>query len=309
MNADGIDICSSVNVTISDSVIVTGDDSIVLKTIARKGQKANPCENITVTSCILSSSSTALMIGTETEADISNVLFNNCVIRNSNKGFGINVQDGATVSNVMFSHLTIETNRRHWNWWGNAEMCRFILLKRKSASRLGIIKDVVVENIIARVRGTSTLTGHADQPLENIIFSNVQIFMNPEDSKDKRASHSLQVNGVKGLNIHNLSVNWAEKTEDKWQSAVVLKNVTDFVIDSFSGRQGLKDSNDPAILLEDATDGVIRNSRATEGTGTFIHARGSALDYVTLRYNETRKAKSEITFENEALRKSISIIK
>ena len=121
-------------------MIVTGDDSIVLKTISRDGKPANPYENITVTNCVLTSSSTPLMIGTETEADIRHVLFNNCVIRNSNKGFGINVQDGATVSDVIFSNLTIETNRRHWNWWGDAEMCKFILLKRKPSSKLGVIQ-------------------------------------------------------------------------------------------------------------------------------------------------------------------------
>ena len=95
VNADGIDIVSSRNVTISDSIIETADDAIVLKAIARDGQPARPVENVTVTNCVLTSSSTALMIGTETQADIRHVLFNNCVIRNSNKGFGINVQDGA----------------------------------------------------------------------------------------------------------------------------------------------------------------------------------------------------------------------
>ena len=278
VNADGIDICSTSNVTISDSVIVTGDDCIVIKTIARKGKKANPSENITVTNCILSSSSTSLVIGTETEADISHVIFNNCVIRNSNKGFGINVQDGATVSNIIFSNLTIETNRRHWNWWGSAEMCKFLLIKRKETSKLGMIRDVLVENVIAHVRGTSTITGHADQQLENITFSNVQVFMQPEDSKDKRSSHAMQVKEVKGLNMRNLSVNWAEEeTEPKWQSALVLTNVEDFVIDSFSGRQGLKNGKDAAIVLDNASDGIIRNSRATEGTGTFIHVKGMQL--------------------------------
>jgi polygalacturonase len=93
VNADGIDICSSRNVTISDSIIITGDDSIVLKTPKETEQEGpvNVTENIVVTNCILSSSSTPLMIGTETFADIRHVLFNNCVIRNSNKGFGINV--------------------------------------------------------------------------------------------------------------------------------------------------------------------------------------------------------------------------
>ena len=77
VNADGIDICSSRNVTISDSVIVTADDAIVLKAISRQDKKAQPVENITVTNCILTSSSTALMIGTETEADIRHVIFSN----------------------------------------------------------------------------------------------------------------------------------------------------------------------------------------------------------------------------------------
>ena len=48
-----------------------------------------------VTNCILASSSTAMMIGTETHADIRHVVFSNIVVRDSNKVFGINVQDGA----------------------------------------------------------------------------------------------------------------------------------------------------------------------------------------------------------------------
>lgn len=308
VNADGIDICSSKNVTISDSIIVSADDAIVLKTIARNGKKANTCENITVTNCILSSSSTPLMIGTETEADINNVLFNNCVIRNSNKGFGINVQDGATVSNVIFSNLTIETNRRHWNWWGSSEMCKFILFKRKSSSKLGVIKNILVENIIAHVRGTSTVIGHADQPLENITFSNVQVFMNPEDSKDKRSSHALSAQEVKGLKLNNLSVNWSEETESKWKSALVLKNISDLTIDSFSGRQGLKNSKEPAILIDNLTDGVIKDSKATEGTNTFIHIQGNDCSDISLRYNNTKKAKVAVTFEKEELKKVVQSI-
>lgn len=307
VNADGIDICSSRNVTISDSIIVTGDDSIVLKTIARNGEKANPCENITVTNCILSSSSTALMIGTETEADISNVLFNNCIIRNSNKGFGINVQDGATVSNVIFSNLTIETNRRHWNWWGSAEMCKFILRKRTDSSKLGAIKDIVVENIIARVRGTSTVIGHVNRSLENIRFLNVQIFMNPEDAKDKRATHALQTEHINGLQFHNVSINWSEEVEEKWQCALTLKNVSDFVIDSFAGRQGLIESKEPAILLDNCTEGIIRESRATEGTNIFVHVQGNANNEIILQDNNTGKAREAITFDKEELRKAVEL--
>jgi hypothetical protein len=308
VNADGIDICSSRNVTISDSVIVTGDDSIVLKAIARNGKKAKAVENITVTNCILTSSSTPLMIGTETEADIRHVLFNNCVIRNSNKGFGINVQDGATVSDVIFSNLTIETNRRHWNWWGSSEMCKFVLKKRTDSSPLGKIKNILIDNIVAHVRGTSTITGHSAQALENIRISNVQVFMLPEDAKDKRATHALQIEGVNGLKIRDLSVKWSEdQPEEKWESALVLKDVSDFVIDGFSGRQGSKGSKFPAIVLGNVRDGVVRDSKALVGTGTFIRVEGAGSNDIVLRANRAKNAANALDFENNAVEKKVKV--
>ena len=308
VNADGIDIVSSRNVTISDSVITTGDDAIVLKAIARGDRKANPVENITVSNCILTSSSTPLMIGTETEADIRHVIFSNCVIRNSNKGFGINVQDGATVSNVIFSNLTIETSRRHWNWWGDSEMCKFVLKKRKESSPLGKIENIVIDNIIARPMGTSTLTGHPDQPLENIRLSNVQMFMTPENAIDKRASHALRIEGVNGLHINGLAVKWAdEQPENKWGSALVLRDVSEFTIDSFTGRQGLTTGDSPAIAFSEVSDGVVKNCRALPGTGTFMHVEGPASADIFLRDNNLRHAREKVTFGDKRVMKAVKI--
>ncbi len=135
VNADGIDIVSTSNVLISDSIIIAADDAICLKTQAWRNRAAEnaaprpvrPTENITVTNCVLSSSSTPMMIGTETYADIRHVVFSDIVVRDSNKVFGINVQDGATVSDVRFHNITFELNRRHWNWWGSAEVCKIRL--------------------------------------------------------------------------------------------------------------------------------------------------------------------------------------
>lgn len=308
VNADGIDICSSRNVVISDCIITTADDSIVLKAIARNGKKANPVENVTVTNCILTSSSTPLMIGTETEADIRHVIFSNCVIRNSNKGFGINVQDGAVVSDVIFSNLTIETSRRHWNWWGSSEMCKFVLKKRTATSALGQIRDILVENITAKVRGTTTITGHVDQALENIRISNVRMYMDVEDAKDKRSSDAIRIDAVRGLKLREVSVEWNEKeSEPAWRSALVLKNVSDFVVDSFSGRQGLKEKDVPALLIENSSDGVIRTSSPTNGTATFIHISGSATKGIVLKDNQAVKAKKYVTFENDKVKKAVTI--
>lgn len=273
VNSDGIDIVSSSNVLISDSIVVTADDAIVIKTEGRGGP-AKPVENVTVTNCILTSSSTAMMIGTETQADIRHIIFSNSVIRDSNKGFGINVQDGATVSDVLFTNITMDLRRRHWNWWGSAETFRFVLKKRSPASRLGVIRDIVVNNVTSHARGTSTITGHPERPLENITISNLQMFIHPEETPDKRTTDAIRADGVSELKLRNVSVKWAEdKTEEKWRSAMYLKEVTGLEVDNFTGRQGLKTGNAPVIVLENVIDGVLRNLRATEGSGTFLEFR------------------------------------
>jgi hypothetical protein len=308
VNADGIDIVSCRNVTISDSIIETADDSIVLKAIAREGQPARPVENVTVTNCVLTSSSTALMIGTETQADIRHVLFNNCVIRNSNKGFGINVQDGAVVSDVIVSNLTVETSRRHWNWWGSGELCKLVLKKRTLGSPLGAIRDITVANVTARVRGTSTIVGHADRAIENLRLLNVNITMLAENAPDKRADDALLVERARSLQVRDLSVRWSEEeTEPKWRSALVLRKVSGFDIDGFKGRQGRRGSNAAPILLDDADQGAIRNSEATEGSRRLVHVDGAMTRDVTISGSRFPSGAVAATFERPDLKSRLRV--
>lgn len=252
VNSDGIDIVSSSNVTISDSTIVTADDAVCLKTESldpAPDLPVRPVENVLVTNSILGSSSTPMMIGTETHADIRHVLFSNIVVRDSNKVFGINVQDGATVSDVRFQGVTFETSRRHWNWWGSAEVMKFVLKKRTPDSRLGRIEHVTVDGVQGTARGTSLVAGHRERPLEDVTLSNLRVRMLPENKPDKRATHGLVFERVKRLTLRNVEVEWdQEAPEPGWQSALVLRDVEDLVLEGFKGgaaRDGL-----PAVLRE-----------------------------------------------------------
>jgi len=252
VNSDGIDIVSSSNVTISDSIIVTADDAICLKTESldpAPDRPVRPVENVLVTNSILGSSSTAMMIGTETHADIRHVLFSNIVVRDSNKVFGINVQDGATVSDVRFQGVTFDTSRRHWNWWGSAEVMKFVLKKRTPDSRLGRVEHVTVDGVQGTARGTSLVAGHLERPLEDVTVSNLRVRMLPENKPDKRAAHGLVFERVKRLTLRNVEVEWdREAPEAGWQSALVLRDVEDLILEGFKGeaaRGGL-----PAVLRE-----------------------------------------------------------
>jgi hypothetical protein len=306
VNSDGIDIVNTSNVMISDSVIVTADDSIVIKTERRGNATPKTAENITVTNCILTSSSTPMVIGTETHADIRHVVFSNSVIRDSNRAFGINVQDGATVSDVLFTNITMDSRRRHWNWWGSAETFKFILKKRTPTSRLGAIRDIVIDNVISRPRGTSSLTGHAERRLENITIANLQMIMQPEDAPDKRATDAIQVNGVNGLKLRNVSVKWdEEKPEPKWRSALTLKDVMGIELDNFTARQGLKGNAAPVIAIENVADGVMRNLRAAEGSGTFFEFRGAGNKDLWIHTNDLGKAAKPASFTGGAQAKQI----
>jgi hypothetical protein len=187
-------------------------------------------------------------------------------------------------------------------------MCKFVLKKRRDSSPLGQIRDILIDNISAKARGTTTITGHADQSLENIRISNVRLFMDVEDAKDKRASDAIRIENVKGLKLRDVTVDWNEKeTEPAWQSALVLKNVSDFNVETFAGRQGLRDKDVPLILIENGIDGVVRNSSASNGTATFIFVSGTRTKNITVKDNTTIKAKRTITFENDSVKKSVSV--
>jgi polygalacturonase len=306
VNSDGIDIVSSSNVIISDSIVVTADDAIVIKTVSRGGKPAGAAENITVTNCIVSSSSAALKIGTETEGDIRHVIFSNTVVRHANKALGIDVMDGGEISDILFSHLTIDTNRRHWNWWGSGETFNFLLTKRRPDSKMGAIRNVVMDNIMSHARGTSTITGHPERRIENVTISSLQMFMQEEDYRDKRATDAIQAQRVDGLKLRNVSVKWAEdRTEPKWASAASFRDVSLLELDNFSSRQGLRDSSDPALLFENVNGAVVRDSRADDGCGVFLALRGARTRDVRLRNNELEAARKIVVFETPALKKAL----
>jgi hypothetical protein len=259
VNADGIDIVSTSNVSISDSTIITADDAICLKTQALRSRGAGdaarspvrPTENITVSNCVLSSSSTPMVIGTETHADIRHVVFSNIVVRDSNRVFGINVQDGATVSDVRFHNVTFELNRRHWNWWGSAEVFKFVLKKRTAESALGRIENIVIDGAQGTARGTSLISGHLERPLKNIAINGLRVKMLAENKPDKRATHALVIERVQGLTLRDVEVDWDyEAPEPAWGSALVLRDVDGLRMTGFRGNAGSRDPATPAILRE-----------------------------------------------------------
>ena len=85
-----------------------------------------------------------------------------------------------------------------------------------------------------------------------------------------------------------------------------MKNVDEFEIASVSARQGLKNGQSSAIVLEDVADGVVRDSRAAEGCATFLEFRGARNRNVSVYNNHISRAAKKYGFEGGAGRDSVT---
>lgn len=260
VNADGIDLDGCTNVRVSDCLIQTGDDAIVLKTTLFKG-KTYPCENITVTNCILTSTSTALKLGTESHGDFRYITFSNCIIRNTNRALSIVVRDGANVEYVNFSDIRLETNRKHFNWWGNGDPIWLVIKKRNENSRIGTINNIHFQNIRGVGQGTSVIEGFSPEyPIGRITFSNVRLDVEPEHLPDKRTTHAFWAKNIEKLEMNNVEFAWkAAATEKNWQNLYCFEDIDELELFRVKGAN-LPDNPHSVVELQNIGKKNIENS-------------------------------------------------
>jgi hypothetical protein len=278
--ADGIDPDGCRDVRIDNCTIETGDDAIVFYSYTIYGP-ALPCENITVTNCRLSSSSSAIKFCDCNFNAIRNVTIDNCVITNSNRGIAFMVFDGGVVENVVISNCTIECKRFEWFWWGDGEPFHFNLIQRSEMHLnwdkdkeppVGVIRNVTLSNIIAHGPGPSVIHGSQDSLLENVTFENVRLTIDADpDSPWRKGPHALTVENARNFRLTDVEIRWAAPALDHWQSALVVNNVEGLTLDGVSARQALEGSDAPAIRLNDVNGAVVRDCKAQAGTGTFLY--------------------------------------
>jgi hypothetical protein len=259
-----------------------------------------------VTNCSLTSTSSALKLGTESFGDFRHITFSNCAINNTNRGLGIIVRDGGTVSNVLFSDITMTLDRKHFNWWGNADPIWLVVKKRNPDSKIGNIKNVVFENIVAHGQGTSKLEGYPGHPLKNITLNQVQFFMHPEDKPDKRATHCLQAHDIQGLKIKDCDITWdKDNPEKKWKSAIYLEKLNNFRLSEISAVQGAPDNDFPVFELNQVQNGRVYNCYAKEGSSTFVKVEGKNTRNIYFRDNFTDLASKDFNPGNEVKQETL----
>lgn len=173
-NCDGINPDHCQDVRITNCYIESGDDSIVLKG-TEAYREYGSTKNVLIDNCILSSTSSAIKIGTESVSDFINIQVRNCIIKESNRGIALQLRDEGNLQNISFDGITIETRCFSEKWWGNGEPIYVTAFDRKSGMSVGHIEDIAFRNITCTSPNGVIVAAERDGLIGEVTFDNVKV--------------------------------------------------------------------------------------------------------------------------------------
>jgi polygalacturonase len=274
-NSDGIDPDHCKNVTIRNCYIESGDDCICPKT-RREYLEYGPTENITVSQCILKSSSCSVKLGSENMDAIRNVRFSDCRILDSNRGIGIQHRDEGIVENVVFENMYIQGRLFDEVWWGKAEPIYVTAYKRQpgnakdanwrfapgqTVGKVGSIRNILFRNIVAESENGIFVGGEPDK-ISGLQFENVRVKIVQTSSKqggvyDLRPSDTVgmlktetagfYLDDASNVSLKNCTVEWG--TIAPWFGpAVKARNVDGITIGHLIGTSAFPEKFQKIVL-------------------------------------------------------------
>lgn len=183
-NNDGIDIDGCRRFVLSNSIIDSDDDAIVLKSTGKEG-----CSDVVITNCIASSFTNAIKCGTESTGGFKNITISNCVVKRSKSttppifgrtnigitAISLEIVDGGVMDGVVVDNIVVEAT----------ECPIYIRLGNRARKYMegiptpapGIMRNVSISNVVAHSAGnyTSSITGVPGTKIENVSLSNITL--------------------------------------------------------------------------------------------------------------------------------------
>lgn len=177
-NTDGINPTSCKNVRISDCFVSVGDDCITIKSgrDADGRRYGRPCENITITNCVMLSGHGGVVIGSEMSGGVKKLTISNCVFNGTDAGIRLKsargrggVVEEIRVDNIIMND--IQRNAFIFDLFYDKESKPEPVSERTPAFRNIHISNVTGSNI----KKIGYITGIEEMPIEEISFSNINL--------------------------------------------------------------------------------------------------------------------------------------
>ena len=321
---DGIDPDSCRNVRISNCHIESRDDAIVPKTSFALGEHRS-CENITVTNCFLATPANCFKLGTESGGDFKYITVSNCVMTGfdnlspATSGISLESVDGANVDGIAISNISMY----------NIDSPIFIRLGarlRDNAPAPGSLRNVLISNVVAvNALAPSSITGIPGSYPEGISLSNIRLTYTgggpaptdpnapvPElekeypdaDMFESLPAYGLYCRHVKDLTLANVHLLYADNFQRRPPegqpkpsapgnpgAALVADDVIGLDIDALYARAA---EDSPVVRFINVRDASVRNSRAPENTGVYLHVSGKDSGRIDFTNNAMLNAEASV---------------
>ncbi len=273
-NTDGINPESSKNVRIFNCFVDCGDDCITIKSgYNEDGRRINiPCENIVIANCIFAHGRSAIGIGSETSGGVRNVAISNCVFKDTYRGLRIKSARGRgnVVESIRATNIVME------NVGTGISLDMFYGEHDETPKPVDETTPYFRNIRYSHISGTNLkkggeIWGLPEAPMEGVTLIDVKL----------AAETGLEVKFTKDIDVHDVEINVQKGP------ALSISTSTGVELDNVTTKKPIKDT--PVIMVENVKDGVLRDSKAVDGTDIFLEKKGKEND-VEMVNNRLSKA-------------------
>jgi polygalacturonase len=303
-NTDGINPDSCRNVRISDCYVSAGDDCITLKAGSEEEHpdRRAPCRDITIVNCTLSHGHGGIVIGSEMNGGVQNVVISNCVFTGTDRGIRLKSRRGrgGTVEDIRASNLVMTdvlcpfTMNLYYGCgaWGDPVVSDKGPQPRNEGTPR--FRRIHLSHITARgVKYTAGFFyGLPEMPAEEISLSEISVSLAAEteggypemaDGLERMQQAGFFLRNIRGLTLENIEVDG--------QSGPAFR-----LVDIEGGLIGAcgtptPDPQAPVLQLNNVSQTLVNSCCSAPGTGVFLRLEGPRTGKITLAGNDLSLAR------------------
>ncbi|MDL2243839.1 hypothetical protein LJB84_03260, partial [Bacteroidales bacterium OttesenSCG-928-J19] len=277
-NTDGINPSSCQNVIISDCHITVGDDCITLKSgrDLQGREYGVPCENITITNCVMRSGHGGVVIGSEMSGDVRKVTISNCVFDGTDRGIRLKSTRGRggiveeiRVNNIVMKNIAKEAITINL-FYSNVP-------EEPVSERTPIFRNIHINGLTgSEVNTACTVLGIEESYLSDISFTDVNI----------SGTSGFIIDKAKDLTLNNVQVNTQIGAPFK------ISDSENLYITQVYSRIPL--AGEPVIKMKNCRDVFLTGNFPLAGSSSFISIDGAKTENIIFRNNYLNRINNPI---------------
>ena len=229
-NNDGIHINSSRNVTVSNCIISTGDDCIIVRANNASLKENKVCEKVVITNCTLTSHTNAIRIGWLNDGVIRNCSFSNLAINETRTGITVTLpsrpinepmadegREATLIENMIFSNITMDSI-----YLRPVQ----IDIATSPVVKCEAIRNLRFDGISASGIGFPYIVGSENCHVENIYFSNCNFTKLPPQKLSYFFSPDMPSTMKKDFGDNKIGVPTSNSNDSESVKIKFAKNIT-----------------------------------------------------------------------------------